>query len=132
MVAAVANELVGEVKAANAKGVLLAGRGEWANWSRWAEHVITPQPGERVMLKIDSSGFIRTLVAVDGEPAAAAAVAAGFQPVDRDVSSMRPATPERLAARVAALAAAVRIVGRPTSIGEVLATAAQIETWLSR
>jgi hypothetical protein len=73
MVMSCFTEISGEVKAANAKGVLLIGRGEWANWSKWAEQVVTPQPGERVTLGLDKGGYIRSILSGELVPEVAAA-----------------------------------------------------------
>lgn len=128
MVAAVGTEIAGIVRVANARGVKLEGEAEWRNISKWAE-VVQPNVGERVVLRLDGAGFIRSIVAGGRTPKPSLEPGAAFPPASHDPSSMHP---ERLQARTAALSAATRIAGRPTSVGEVLALAEQITSWLLR
>jgi hypothetical protein len=127
MIAAVSSEVAGEVRAVNAKGLRLAGEEGWRNYSRWAGNVIMPEPGQRVVLRVDGQGSIRSIAT---EPVPDAAPVAPTAPPESTPAPLPAA--DRLSARLGALQAAVRIVGRPASIGEVLATAEQITAWLLR
>ena len=124
MVAAVANELVGEVKSANSRGVLLKGEAEWANWSRWAEHVVTPQPGERVVLHLDGGGFIRSLASSGGTSGKDYPEVAGA-PADRETRITRSACLNT----ATAIAASWQ---RPLDAREVMALAETLERWVTR
>lgn len=115
-------QVIGIVAKVNDRGVLLSGRSEWANVSKWASGVALPRVGEKVTLRLDAAGFIRRI-----EPTADAAPDAPEQ------ATVRAAASDTLQARIAALQAAVGIVARESgsmSVERVLAAANQLAAWL--
>jgi hypothetical protein len=106
-------ELTGRVVKANERGFKIAGRTEWLNLSKFSSAAV-PEVGQVMRIGLDRSNYVRE-VAPASETDAPASTPASV-PVTHG-------SPDRLSARTAALSAAVRIVGRPTSVGAVLATA---------
>ena len=51
----------------NQRGIRVGG--EWINYSKWAKDVGPDVPGLDVEIEQDTSGFIRTLTAVNVDPA---------------------------------------------------------------
>ncbi len=56
-----AETLSGLVAAVNDKGLRLEGRDGWLNYSKWAEDLVPPARGARVVVTLDKAGFVRTL-----------------------------------------------------------------------
>jgi len=53
--------VAGVVALANERGLKLDGHEGWYNVSKYAEHVVVPSKGARVVLGLDSAGFIRSV-----------------------------------------------------------------------
>jgi hypothetical protein len=119
----------GTVSRTNDRGVLLQG-GSWLNVSRYAGGLLLPDVGAHVRVVLDGQGFIRAITPL--EPSVSTGEAAAV-PVDT-----QPHTPpdrETQATRVACLATAVAVCtagGRVPDLAAVLATAAQLERWVTR
>ena len=56
-----AETLSGAVVAVNDHGLRLEGRDGWLNYSKWAEDLVPPARGARVVVTLDKAGFVRTL-----------------------------------------------------------------------
>jgi len=59
----------GIVQSANERGVHLQGEQDWRNYSKFGDRPLPPSRGVRVRLGLDSSGFVRSLEALDHTPA---------------------------------------------------------------
>jgi hypothetical protein len=140
------SELEGRVSRVNATGVLLAGQ-QWRTVSKFSGGVLLPAPGERVRLVLDAAGFIRRVEALapsvsTGEAAAVPVETQPHTPPDRETPSESGHSPEPPArslgtqtTRLACLTTATAICtagGRVPDLAAVLATAAELERWVTR
>ena len=113
-----AETIPGVVAAVNEKGLRLEGRDGWLNYSKWAEDLVPPARGARVVVTLDRAGFVRAL-------APAAATDAHHSPV---------AGRETAITRLAVLKAAAAFAASRLELksGDVLAIAERWEHWVRR
>ncbi len=113
-----AETLSGLVAAVNDKGLRLEGRDGWLNYSKWAEDLVPPARGARVVVTLDKAGFVRTL-------APAAATDAHHGPVaGRETAIIR---------QTCLKAAAAFCAARPElKSADLLALAERMEAWVTR
>lgn len=126
MVMSCHTEISGTVLRSNERGLVLTGRDGWLNISRYADGLVLPPAGTPCTVGLDKAGFIRA-IATETAPTPA--------PAAPESTPAAASSPDRLQARTAALAAAVRLVlRRPGSAdtGEVLAVSEQLFAWLLR
>ena len=113
-----AEPLSGLVAAVNDKGLRLEGRDGWLNYSKWAEGLVPPARGARVVVTLDKAGFVRTLAPVETPDAHHSPVA------DRETAITRLAVLK---------AAAAFAASRPElKSNDVLAIAERWEHWVRR
>jgi hypothetical protein len=135
-------ELEGRVSRVNERGVLLDGRSDWLNVSKFAGGIWLPDAGDRVRLTLDSAGFIRKIAPLEQAAAApvdthpAPQVSTPAQPPAVDVGGDRgPVDRDRRILRQAVLNTATAILtsgGRQTEVSAVLAAAEVLEQWVLR
>ena len=72
----------GVIATVNDRGVRLTDSDGWVNFSKWSKDQDRDQvePGDRVELQLDKSGFVRVLTRLEDEPAPPAPDAAPLQP----------------------------------------------------
>jgi hypothetical protein len=133
-------EYTGVIASVNDKGVKLQGEADWRNFSKWADIATLPERGERVVLALDKSGYIRSVERIAGATVPEHNGRPNLQPVTR-ADAQRPAglalTDRDLTAiRQAAVTAAIAVLGAgpgfQAPVDAVLETAAMIEQWIIR
>lgn len=104
-------EVSGVIKAANERGVRLDGEEEWRNWSRWAKAKVDLAAGQRVVLDIDASGFIRSAM-VDDAPSSPSSPAASTPAASPGAApAATTASREAVVTRLAVLNTATALLG---------------------
>lgn len=116
--------VIGRVASVNPKGIRLDGSDEWLNVSKFGSDVVLPERGATVSVTLDSRGFIRSLVVLDGP--------SSFGPPSR--TSSTPSSRDTTITRLAVLKAAAKYAAsKPESkSGDVLKIAPVWERWVLR
>lgn len=122
-------EYEGLVQRTNERGLLLAGREGWLNISRFAGAVEMPEPGQRVRLTLDKSGYIRAITPLSAPASEAAAEPERGQ--NRGTSAQ--ASRETAIIRQNVLSHATRfVVACGGTVEDLLAVAERLEAWVNR
>lgn len=140
----------GVITAANAKGVKLNNGDQWLNVSKFGDPVVIPPTGTQVRVGLDKSGFIRSIVPMNGgfqqsspqyqqPPAQQYQQQPQYAPQQGGYEPEPPQNPapsrDQQIARMNALTNAVACLasgGQVAEVGAVFDLAGEFEAWVLR